>query len=133
MADPAGVEEDATQVSNAIGRLSWPKLVQMTRLLCQKNDAAREFYKSKLFVNEEDVPRPSTPRSPDRSPSPGETSDEGDEGEEGNPPNPQPVPNPQTTGSKRSRPRYALCINCEREFDVVANTRKSCQYHWSTY
>lgn len=130
MADPTGVDEDATKLNNAIGRLSWPKLVQMTRVLCQKNYAARDFYRSQLFVNEEDVPRPSTPRSPDRTPSPSETSDESDEG---NPPKPHPVPSPQMTGSKRSRPRYALCINCEREFDVVANTKKSCQYHWSTY
>ncbi|KAJ5988154.1 hypothetical protein N7481_003364 [Penicillium waksmanii] len=126
--DPTGVDEDAIRLSNAIGRLSWPKLVQLTRILCQKNDAAREFYRGNLLVNEEDVPRPSTPRSPDRSPSPSETSDDGDEEK---PPKSHPVPNLQKTGAKRSRPRYAVCINCEGEFDVVANTRKSCQYHWS--
>jgi hypothetical protein len=120
---------DATQLSHAIGRLSWAKLVQMTRLLCEKNDAVRDFYKERLFVNEQDVPQPSTPRSPDRSPSPSETSDDENEAT----PPPAPAPKPQTTGPKRSRPRFAICINCKTEFDVMTNAPKSCQYHWGAY
>ncbi|KAJ5345196.1 hypothetical protein N7452_003200 [Penicillium brevicompactum] len=26
-------------------------------------------------------------------------------------------------------PRYAICVSCEKEFDVTLNTEKSCQYH----
>ena len=29
-------------------------------------------------------------------------------------------------------PRYTFCVNCEKEFDVTANTEKSCQYHPGT-
>jgi hypothetical protein len=31
--------------------------------------------------------------------------------------------------NKRLVPRYAFCINCEKEFDVTTNTEKACQYH----
>ncbi|KAH8704078.1 hypothetical protein BGW36DRAFT_458210 [Talaromyces proteolyticus] len=33
------------------------------------------------------------------------------------------------TSSKRLRPRYAWCINCEKDFDTTENTKKSCRYH----
>ncbi|KAJ5827107.1 hypothetical protein N7447_003870 [Penicillium robsamsonii] len=32
-------------------------------------------------------------------------------------------------GNKRLFPRYALCINCKKEFDVTTNTEKACRYH----
>lgn len=31
--------------------------------------------------------------------------------------------------NKRAAPRYAFCINCEKEFDVTTNTEKNCRYH----
>ncbi|KAJ5182124.1 hypothetical protein N7449_012271 [Penicillium cf. viridicatum] len=31
--------------------------------------------------------------------------------------------------NKRAVPRYAVCINCEKEFDVTTNTEKNCRYH----
>jgi hypothetical protein len=38
----------------------------------------------------------------------------------------------ETKGSKRLRLRYAICENCEEEFDVTTNTSKSCLYHPGT-
>ncbi|KAJ5090203.1 hypothetical protein N7532_008887 [Penicillium argentinense] len=34
----------------------------------------------------------------------------------------------QTNGDQL-RPRFALCVNCERDFDVTRNTSTSCKYH----
>lgn len=34
--------------------------------------------------------------------------------------------------AKTPVPRYAVCVNCEKEFDVTTNTKKSCRYHPST-
>lgn len=34
--------------------------------------------------------------------------------------------------NKRAVPRYAFCLNCEKEFDVTTNTEKACRYHPST-
>ncbi|CAG7947167.1 unnamed protein product [Penicillium nalgiovense] len=31
--------------------------------------------------------------------------------------------------NKRQVPRYAFCINCEKEFDVMTNTEEICRYH----
>jgi hypothetical protein len=34
--------------------------------------------------------------------------------------------------NKRAVPRYAVCVNCEKEFDVTTNTEKACRYHPGT-
>ncbi|KAJ5950843.1 uncharacterized protein N7479_009256 [Penicillium vulpinum] len=31
--------------------------------------------------------------------------------------------------NKRRVPRYAFCVNCEKEFDVTTKTEKNCRYH----
>lgn len=33
--------------------------------------------------------------------------------------------------AKQPVPRYAICKNCEKEFDVTTNTSTNCQYHTS--
>ncbi|KAF4770075.1 hypothetical protein HAV15_011482 [Penicillium sp. str.  len=36
----------------------------------------------------------------------------------------------ESSGSnKRAVPRYAFCMNCEKEFNVTINTEKKCRYH----
>ncbi|KAJ5852196.1 uncharacterized protein N7529_011581 [Penicillium soppii] len=32
-------------------------------------------------------------------------------------------------GKKSPVPRYAFCVGCAKEFDVMANTKTSCRYH----
>lgn len=38
----------------------------------------------------------------------------------------------ESSHNKRAVPRYAFCVNCEKEFDVTTNTEKACRYHPST-
>ena len=34
-----------------------------------------------------------------------------------------------SNGNKRLRPRYAVCINCDEEFDVTCNEKGDCTWH----
>lgn len=37
------------------------------------------------------------------------------------------------TGQKRSRQRYEICGQCEKEYDVMQNGKTSCQWHDGRY
>lgn len=110
---------DTSKLNAAIGQVSRDVLVGLSIRLCKTNPAARAFFDSHLFVNEDDVPIPSSPRSSASS----EASEDASDDEK------EPAPKPTTAGPKRSRTRYAYCMNCEKEFDTLENTRKSCSYH----
>ncbi|PWY90689.1 hypothetical protein BO70DRAFT_376559 [Aspergillus heteromorphus CBS 117.55] len=38
-------------------------------------------------------------------------------------------PEEDSAGPKKIRLRYAICMNCEEEYDVTDNTSESCKYH----
>lgn len=92
-----------SRLNNAINEVSKEVLVTLAQTLCKENTSAKEFFEKNLFVSEDQVPRPDA-----------EDKDEA----------------PATTdGAKISRPRYADCTNCEKEFDVSKNSSTSCSYH----
>lgn len=112
-------DDELSKLNDAIGRVSKGTLVSMLMVLCRTNLAAREFVMDELFVTENQVPQPGTPCTISTV---SECDDDSDDSEEA-------VPPPEATGSKRQRTRYAVCVNCEEEFDVTKNTRSSCSYH----
>jgi hypothetical protein len=118
--------DDLSRLDDAIGRISREVLASMIRVICQTNPSAREFVKGQLFVNEDEVPQPGAHLSPSEA---SEVSDDGDDS------NDREIASPplKSTEPKRLRPRYAVCMNCNKEFDVSENTRKSCSYHPGMY
>jgi hypothetical protein len=114
---------DLAQLNTAIVRVSKEVLISLLWKICEENPSAREFVKDNLFVDENEVPQPGSPReSYDSGDS--DASDDDDNEKE----NTNSVP-ATTTGPKRLRTRYARCTNCKEEFDVSENTKKSCSYH----
>jgi hypothetical protein len=74
--------------------------------MCQENQWSRERVASSLLVTEDKVSK--------------DASDD-----EEYPANEK----EHSSTSKRLRPRYAYCENCEKEFDVTENTSTSCKFH----
>lgn len=111
-------------LTGTITRASKEVLAAMAIGLCQKDPSASEFMKNWLFVNEAEVPQTGTINSGN------EASEDGNDQN-----NPQPPFKNDITsllngnGPKRLRTRYAVCYNCEIEYDVSQNTRTSCSYH----
>lgn len=152
MADP--VIDSSERLQDAITRLSTERLARLCKTLCEENPSARKFFRSRLFVEEEKVPGPQLPEPEYRRPfghlpRPGprfleahrnedgeddeddededENEDDADEEEDGDSVASEPAFKPGSL--KRTRPRFAVCKNCEKEFDVAENTSESCTYH----
>ncbi|KAF3388757.1 hypothetical protein F1880_004361 [Penicillium rolfsii] len=125
MTDKTDTTEDLTQLNTAIVRVSKEVLVSLLWEICETNPSARDFVKGRLFVDENEVPRPgSQPDSVNSRES--EDSDASDDNNDKV--NSKPTAT-ATTGVKRLRTRFAQCTNCNGEFDVTENTKKSCTYH----
>ncbi|KAJ5618986.1 hypothetical protein N7510_002970, partial [Penicillium lagena] len=116
--------EEYTDIDSAVDCASKEVLTATIKAIYRDIPSAKDALIRKLFVPEDCVP--GVPESADSDTESSEDdSDEEREGDSTSPPTAQ-----TTTGSKRLRTRYAICENCEKEFDVTSNTSKSCFYHF---
>ena len=109
------------------------RLRQTFSEICQNILDARTMAESILLVNERDASRKHVERDCDEhgvvldedtedEETPSEESSSGEDGDGFL---------PKMTGNFRPqrRPRYAICENCEEEYDVTTNDELSCQWH----
>ncbi|KAJ5217200.1 hypothetical protein N7468_010208 [Penicillium chermesinum] len=120
MTDP--VVNELAKLNKAVSKVSREVLDRLVTALIQTNVPAREFIKNGLFVPEDDVPRPGSPSSPLSTTSGEDEENKGEVSKTDRPPS-------ETARPKRLRTRYALCQNCNEEFDVSENTQQSCRFH----
>ncbi|CAI7614802.1 unnamed protein product [Penicillium pancosmium] len=130
MADP--VIDSSERLQDAITRLSTERLARLCKNLCEENPSARKIFRSRLFVEEDRVPGPQLPEpehedGEDDENEDDENEDDEDDEDDGDSIASEPAFKPGSL--KRARPRFAVCKNCEREFDVAENTSESCTYH----
>ncbi|KAJ5833773.1 hypothetical protein N7474_002084 [Penicillium riverlandense] len=115
--------EEFTEIDRAIERASKEVLTATIKAIYRDIPSVKYALVGKLFVSEDCVPN---------VPEPGDSDTEGsedDNDEESKGDNKSTPAAQTTTGSKRLRTRYAICENCDKEFDVTSNTSKSCFYH----
>lgn len=114
-------DKECTKIDSAIERASKELLESTIKAIYRDIPSAKDALIKKLFISEDHVPEltDSATHGTDKDDS-DEDSKEDSKG----------TPAAQTTtGSKRLRTRYAVCINCDKEYDVADNTSKSCLYH----
>ncbi|KAF7586147.1 hypothetical protein BBP40_009402 [Aspergillus hancockii] len=99
--------EQSEVLTRAINAVTPEVLKSIIRKMCQECPSFGERLALSLVVTEDKVSRAPND-SDDESPNNGKK---------------------QPWTSKRPRPRYAFCENCEKEFDVTENTSTSCKYH----
>ncbi|KAJ5345197.1 hypothetical protein N7452_003201 [Penicillium brevicompactum] len=102
---PITVKElEATALGNTLNGLNEKTLREVFKSVCAKSDAARKEAESQLLL----LLLASSADSPASQALGTEKS---------------------SAAGKTTVPRYALCGNCKEDFDVTANTDKSCRYH----
>ncbi|KAH8425137.1 uncharacterized protein LDX57_002886 [Aspergillus melleus] len=109
-------------LNHAIDSTSSDMLRSILVAVCKTDPSVRQTLADLLLVSVHQVPN---------VPSGIPASDYGSADEEEKQPakSEKPGDQQQTTGSKRSLPRYATCASCGKEFDVTENTKNSCTYH----
>lgn len=99
---PIAVKElEETPLGNTLNGLSEKTLREVFKSVCAKSDAARKEAESQLLLASSADSTATQAAGTEKS------SDAG----------------------KTTVPRYALCGNCKEDFDVTANTDKTCRYH----
>ncbi|OGM47326.1 hypothetical protein ABOM_003834 [Aspergillus bombycis] len=111
----------------AIDSASRRTLQSVLKTVCLSDQPTRDRVSKSLLITEDQV-RPASPSSEEDDDEESMNSDD-EQSEDEKPPLKERHSNQQTPGSKRLRPRYAYCENCEQEFDVTQNTSTSCKYH----
>ncbi|RDW75420.1 hypothetical protein BP6252_06562 [Coleophoma cylindrospora] len=128
------------ELSDAIDTLSEDRLRDILREICRENEAARSTIETKYLVPADMVvPYHKDDESEDDESEEGSEEEESDDEAGEFAPNYPPANvdnrkrkaadisvNPVPSGT---RPRYAACENCEKEFDVTDNHRGDCVWH----
>ncbi|OJJ50605.1 hypothetical protein ASPZODRAFT_126497 [Penicilliopsis zonata CBS 506.65] len=114
------------QLTQAIYDAPESRLKTILRDLCIQLPAAREAVARHLLVTEDRIKEKAD--SSDDDGSEDEDSEESDDSDESREPEVKPQ-TPVKMGSKRLRPRYGICENCDEEFDLTTNSKRSCRYH----
>ncbi|RAK97962.1 uncharacterized protein BO80DRAFT_504415 [Aspergillus ibericus CBS 121593] len=136
----AGLSEQNNQLRLAITKTSKTTLENVLQALCNENLAVREYVTGKLLIAEDRVAVPpleqlysdapdSDGSDSDESDSHGSNSDGPEKSEDQGNRKRKAESEPDTTGSKKLRTRYAMCLKCDKEFDVTTNSRRSCRFH----
>lgn len=128
-------DEFLTQFNEALNAAPSSRLRHIIRDVCRLLPAALPIVSDCLLVSEEQVPGPDDSGSESGS---GSDPEVNANIETAQPASAEPKPKPATPKSKKRarasvRPRYAVCANCEVEYDVTKNSRCSCCFHPGIY
>ncbi|GFF32561.1 hypothetical protein IFM58399_03253 [Aspergillus lentulus] len=124
-------DEFLAQFNEALNAAPSSRLRHIIRDICRLLPAALPIVSDCLLVSEEQVPGPDDSGSESGS---GSGPEVNANVETAQPASAEPKPKPATPKSKKRarasvRPRYAVCANCEVEYDVTKNSRGSCCFH----
>ncbi|GAQ05782.1 hypothetical protein ALT_3103 [Aspergillus lentulus] len=119
-------DEFLTQFNEALNAAPSSRLRHIIRDVCRLLPAALPIVSDCLLVSEEQVPGPDDSGSESGS---GSDPEVNANIETAQPASAEPKPKPATPKSKKRarasvRPRYAVCANCEVEYDVTKNSRE---------
>ncbi|RHZ65982.1 uncharacterized protein CDV56_109054 [Aspergillus thermomutatus] len=131
----ANPEDFIAQFNKALNAASSSRLRHIIRDLCRLLPPAISIVSDTLLVTEDQV---AVERDDADSNSDSESDFDSDAASETSAGEPEPAdgilevrapPVPVAAARKRLRPRYAVCVQCEAEYDVTLNDRESCYYH----
>lgn len=121
-------DESLTQFNEALGDAPPSRLQHIIRDVCRLLPAALPIVADFLLVSEEQVPGPDDPVSDSEViANANATANVDTATDESRAAAPQ--PKKRARARARIRARYAVCVNCEVEYDVTENSRGSCCFH----